>query len=92
MRKLMWLLVALITAPLFAIAEPQRIEDPEPECDNIESTAKPPCKTDGINREGPIPQQSEGDHTTVPPDIPAEGLPHQNQPSPDGSPVDSQSR
>ena len=93
MRKLMLLLVALSMVPVVASAEPQRIEDPEPECDNLENTEKPPCGTNRKTRQGTVPPQAEGDHVTVPPDIPAEGLPHQtNLPSPDQSPVNPQSR
>jgi hypothetical protein len=87
MRRWMLVLVPLILAPSIAMAEPQRIEDPEPSCDNLENTDKPPCKPDSEKPRTPGPTPAERDGVIVPPDIPAEGLPHQNKepPTDDGS-------
>jgi len=89
MRKLMLALIALIIAPASVLAEPQRIKDDpvESPCDNSEKTDKPPCNTDSESIKVPAPMPTEKDSVIVPPDIPAEGLPHQDgRPSSDDSP------
>ncbi|HYD33126.1 MAG TPA: hypothetical protein VEA39_01040 [Methylophilaceae bacterium] len=80
MRKLMLALIALIIAPASVLAEPQRIKDDpvESPCDNSGKTDKPPCKTDSESIKVPAPMPTEKDSVIVPPDIPAEGLPHQD--------------
>lgn len=89
MRKLILALIALIIAPVSVLAEPQRLKDDpvESPCDNLENTEKPPCDTDSDSIKTPAPMPTERDSVIVPPDIPAEGLPHQDgQSSPDTSP------
>ena len=88
MHKLMLALIALVIAPASITAEPQRLKDDpvEAPCDNLENTEKPPCDTDSESIETPPIMPTERDSIIVPPDIPAEGLPHQDgRPSSDDS-------
>lgn len=95
MRRLVLALTALIIAPAVVTAEPQRIEDDPAEqpCDNLELTDKPPCDTDSESIKAPTPLPNEKDSVIVPPDIPAEGLPNQDdKPASDESPAAPQTR
>lgn len=78
MRRLILALMALLITPISVTAEPQRIEDDPAEqpCDNLETTDKPPCDTDLESIENPTAVPN--DPVIVPPDIPAEGLPNQD--------------
>lgn len=86
MRRLIPALIALIIAPAVVTAEPQRIEDDATEspCDDSETTDKPDCDTDAESITVPEPMPTEKDSVIVPPDIPAEGLPHQDKEPPVG--------
>ena len=91
MRRLILALMALIIAPISVTAEPQRIDDIKPPCDNSKTTDIPPCETDSEGVENPTAVPN--DPVIVPPDIPAEGLPNQDkEPSSDESPADTQNR
>jgi hypothetical protein len=86
MFKPIWMLAVLLLAAGSASAEPQRIDGPDASCDEFERTALPPCEPPPRREEGKVPIQTERDNVTVPPDIPAEGLPHQGKPAPDSKP------
>jgi hypothetical protein len=93
MRSLTLAFIALLITLPNAMAEPQRIEDPEPTCDNRADTELPPCDKNPVKSDRPARLPSEGDSVTVPPEIPAEGLPHQNKESPmDDGPLNSDKR
>jgi len=79
MRKMI-MAILLFMAPVSAMAEPERIKDDpvESPCDNLASTEKPPCDADSESVTVPAPMPTEKDSVIVPPDIPAEGLPHQD--------------
>lgn len=83
MNRLMMGFIALVIGLANVMAEPQRIEDTETEqpCDNTENSGKPHCNTDTESITVPAAMPNERDSVIVPPDIPAEGMPHQ-----DGSP------
>lgn len=78
MNRLMVGFIALIIVLANALAEPQRIEDPKPPCDNLQNTDKPPCDPAPTRKREAAPTPTQRDDVTVPPDIPAEGLPHQD--------------
>lgn len=87
MNRLMMGCIALVIGLANVMAEPQRIEDPKTEqsCEKAENAGEPHCKPERTRRQQAAPTRR--DDVTVPPDIPAEGLPHQDgQPSTGNSP------
>lgn len=84
MNRMMMGVIALVVVLANALAEPQRIDDPEPPCDKLENSDKPPCDPTPKRKQEAAP--TERNDVTVPPDIPAEGLPNQQgDPAPDNS-------
>ncbi|HYD33392.1 MAG TPA: hypothetical protein VEA39_02385 [Methylophilaceae bacterium] len=89
MRRMMLILATLLIWPAITLAEPERIKDDATEspCDDSAKTAKPLCDTDSESIKVPSAMPTERDSVIVPPDIPAEGLPHQDgKPSTGNSP------
>ncbi|WP_025870928.1 hypothetical protein [Methylobacillus glycogenes] len=79
-----------------AAAEPVQMEKPAPgkksapvnnvvpPCDSSAKTSKPDCNTDADSLKQPPAMPGERDSVIVPPEVPAEGLPHQqNEKMPD---------
>lgn len=80
MRTMMVALAVIFIAPAIALAEPQRMDDDtRTPCENSKSDGKQPCNPDRKSIKPNVPTPAERDGVTVPPDIPAEGLPNQDK-------------
>lgn len=67
-----------------AMADPAPIDNVLPPCDSSNKTSRPDCKTDSDMLKQPPAMPGERDSVIVPPEVPAEGLPHQeNEKMPD---------
>lgn len=67
-----------------AAADPAPIDNVLPPCDSSSKTVKPDCKIDSDSIKQPPAMPGERDSVIVPPEVPAEGLPHQeNEKLPD---------
>lgn len=63
---------------------PAPVNNVVPPCDRSAKTSKPDCNTDADSLKQPPAMPGERDSVIVPPEVPAEGLPHQqNENMPD---------
>lgn len=92
MRKLILAMLLAALAPAIAQAEPKRIEDNQLPCGNAKNSGKPSCDTKSKDIKVQTPAPTERDSVTVPPDIPAEGLPNQDKAPSAGDSVNKQQK
>lgn len=78
MQKLI-LSIAIILMSSGVLAEPSRIDNPLPPCDNSATGNKPPCSTDSDSIKIPPKTPDDSRGVIVPPEIPAQGLPDRSR-------------
>jgi hypothetical protein len=79
MRKLILAIALVMAAPIAALAEGAPVNNAVPPCDDAKVTEKPPCSIDSESIKKPAQMPNEKGGVIVPPEVPAEGLPHQDR-------------
>lgn len=91
MRKLIILMLVMGFTVGTAWADKPPVNNAVPPCDNSPNSKKPPCNMDSDSVNVP-PKMPHERGVIVPPEVPAEGLPNREKPTPPKEPIQPTSR